>query len=123
MKKADIILIVTLICVFLIFLGLHLFNDSEKSDILVIQQDSKVIYRESIHKDNEIQIKDLYGNITNIVTIKDGTAYMSFADCANKDCKHMGKLTPSSKKQIACLPNKVLVYLISTDSEVDGVTR
>lgn len=123
MKKADVLLISILICVCLIFLEIYLFNDSKQSDVLVIQQGSRIIYKESIYKDNEIQIKDEHGKVINIVSVKDGAAFMSFADCSNKDCIHMGELKQGSKKQIACLPNKVLVYLISSESEVDGVTR
>ena len=123
MKKADVLLISIIICVCLIFLGIYLFNDSKQSDVLVIQQGSRIIYKESIYKDNEIQIKDEHGKVINIVSVKDGAAFMSFADCSNKDCIHMGELKQGSKKQIACLPNKVLVYLISSESEVDGVTR
>ncbi|HPB16527.1 MAG TPA: NusG domain II-containing protein [Clostridia bacterium] len=123
MKKADVLLISIIICVCLIFLGIYLFSDAKQSDVLVIQQGARIIYKESIYKDDEIQIKDEYGKVINIVRVKEGTAYMSFADCSNKDCIHMGELKQGSKKQIACLPNKVLVYLISSESEVDGVTR
>ncbi|HQO70050.1 MAG TPA: NusG domain II-containing protein [Clostridia bacterium] len=123
MKKADVLLISIIICVCLIFLGIYLFSDAKQSDVLVIQQGARIIYKESIYKDDEIQIKDEYGKVINIVRVKEGTAYMSFADCSSKDCIHMGELKQGSKKQIACLPNKVLVYLISSESEVDGVTR
>ncbi|HOD92369.1 MAG TPA: NusG domain II-containing protein [Clostridia bacterium] len=123
MKKADVLLISILICIFLILIGIFLFSDSENGDILVIQQNQKVIYKDSIHKDSEIYIMDASGNVINIVTVKNGTAYMSFADCANKDCIHMGELTTGSKKQISCLPNRVLIYLVSKNSNVDGITK
>ncbi|MFA5341172.1 MAG: NusG domain II-containing protein [Clostridia bacterium] len=123
MKKADIVLISILICVFLVFFGVYLFSDTNNDDILIIQQDQKIIYKESIYKDNEIEIRNESGAITNIVTVKEGKVYMSYADCANKDCIHMGELTAGSKKQIACLPNKILVYLVSAKQIIDGITR
>ena len=123
MKKADIILISILICVFVIFLSFYLFRDTKGAVLLIIQQDNEIIYKEPIEKDNIIQIYDVSGNLINTVTVDSGVAYMSFATCPNKDCIHMGEINAGSKKQIACLPNKVLVYLISKDSYLDGVTK
>jgi len=123
MKKADISLIAILICVFVIFISIYFLTDNKDDSILIIQQDNEIVYRKPIDEDNIVNIYDDNGNLINTITIKDGKAYMSFATCLNKDCMHMGYIQSGSRKQIACLPNKVLIYLTEDNVIVDGITR
>ena len=50
--------------------------------------------------------------IMNTVTIKDGKAYMSFADCPDQLCTHQNEIM-YDKQSIICLPNKVVVTITS----------
>ncbi len=123
MKRSDIFLICTLVLIFLVFLGLYLFKDGRDKDLLVIQRENRIIYKESIYLDNEISIFDEKGNLLNIVHIENGEAWVSYASCFNKDCIKMGPIKVGSKKQIACLPNQVLIYLDSLVEDWDGVVK
>lgn len=42
----------------------------------------------------------------NILTVSGGEAFMSFADCPDKTCVNMGKISKTGEK-IICLPNRV----------------
>lgn len=47
----------------------------------------------------------------NILTVEGGVAYMSYADCPDKTCKNMGKISKTGEK-IICLPNRVAVEIL-----------
>lgn len=123
MKKADIILISSLICVFLCIFAFSLSVNSNDFDIVTIQKDGAVIYEGSLDNDMTVDVYDDEGAVINTVLIKDGKVYMEYATCPNKDCIHMGYLDEGSSRQIACLPNGVLVYLISSHEEMDGISK
>jgi hypothetical protein len=55
---------------------------------------------------------DAEKKIMNTVTIKDGKAYMSFADCPDQLCTHQNAIM-YDKQSIICLPNKVVVTVTS----------
>lgn len=123
MKKADIILVSSLICVFLCIFAFSLIKNSNDFDTVTIQKDGEVIYEGSINSDKTIDVYDDEGTVINTVVIENKEVYMGYATCPNKDCMHMGHLDAGSSKQIACLPNGVLVYLISKDDEMDGISK
>ncbi|MFA7673351.1 MAG: NusG domain II-containing protein [Clostridia bacterium] len=123
MKKADIILISSLICVFLCIFAFSLIKSSNDFDIVTVQKDGEVIYEGPLDNDMTVDVYDDEGAVINTVVIKNREVYMEYATCPNKDCIHMGHLDAGSSKQIACLPNGVLVYLISSDEEMDGISK
>ena len=123
MKKADIILVSSLICVFLCIFAFSLVKNSNDYDIVTVQRDGTVIYKGSLDDDITVDIYDDKGAVINTVVIKNGKVYMEYATCPNKDCIHMGYLDAGSSRQIACLPNGVLVYLVSSDEEMDGISK
>ena len=57
------------------------------------------------------------GVITNVLTIRDGRADMTEADCLDKLCVHQ-KAISKNHEMIVCLPNKVVVEV--TGSEENG---
>ncbi|MDL2280766.1 NusG domain II-containing protein [Selenomonadales bacterium OttesenSCG-928-I06] len=143
--KADIWLISILIIASLtgIFFSIKtLKNTSEK--YCQISVDSKVIktitlregYTEKItieteNKDNNLKniffknpdTKNLKSY--NIIEIKNGTVEMIKADCPDQICVKSGLISIPSQ-QIVCLPNKVIVKVISKDEnedELDDITR
>ena len=56
----------------------------------------------------------------NEITIKDGVAYMSEADCKDKLCIKMGAAT--TFRPVTCLPNEVIIIISGKSDDVDGVT-
>ena len=60
---------------------------------------------------------------TNILVVENGEAWVSEANCPDKVCMGMGKISRNGEF-IACLPNRLLVVVegAAEDSPVDGMT-
>ena len=59
---------------------------------------------------------------TNVLTIKDGAAYMTYSKCPDHTCERVGKIKFVGET-IVCLPNKVSVTIIgNSDDGVDLVS-
>ena len=60
---------------------------------------------------------------TNILVVENGEAWVSEADCPDKVCMGMGKISRNGEF-IACLPNRVLIVIegAAESSPVDGMT-
>ena len=59
-------------------------------------------------------------NGTNVLTIKDGIAYMSYSSCPDHICENTGTVKYVGE-QIVCLPNKVTVTITTDEIGDDGV--
>ncbi|MGX8703882.1 MAG: NusG domain II-containing protein, partial [bacterium] len=94
-----------------------------------------VVYREgkrtesfSLSEDRVFEIVSANG--TNLLTVKDGEAYLANADCPDLLCVHMGKIRYDGQT-IVCLPHKIVVAiedgkkerLPESGGEVDIVAR
>ena len=55
---------------------------------------------------------------TNILVIKDGYAYLTYADCPDKTCVGTGKIKRTGES-IICLPNKLSVIIRGKASDND----
>lgn len=114
-KKADIVL-----AVFLIVCGLaaSFWISAGGTDVhdgrVVVHVNEKYYGSWPLDEDREILIER--DGHTNKITIKDGYAQMTFSDCHNQDCVKQGRIHDRSKS-IICLPNKVVVEVISGESE------
>lgn len=76
-----------------------------------------------LDKDAVIPIQNAAGEVSNILTIKDGAAKMTEADCPDQYCVHQKKIRHKGET-IVCLPNQVVVTVTGgTASEVDAVVR
>lgn len=53
---------------------------------------------------------------TNVLTVEDGKAYMSYSTCAGHDCENWGKVQYVNQS-IICLPNKIIISIVATDSD------
>ena len=72
---------------------------------VVVSIDGEQYGEYSLFFDAEYEIGD-----GNILTVSGGAAYMSYADCPDKTCKNMGKISHVGEK-IICLPNRVMVEI------------
>ncbi len=93
-----------------IVLILFLIQSHDNGSLVVINVDGDTSYY-LLNKDQEIDLG------TNIVTIKGGYVYMSYADCPDKICIKQGKINKKGQT-ITCLPNKITVS-ISSDDDID----
>ena len=61
-------------------------------------------------------------NGTNILTIKDGEAYMSYSSCPDHTCENTGRVKHVGQT-IICLPNHITITVIGkSDDPVDFVS-
>ena len=60
---------------------------------------------------------------TNILVVENGEAWVSEADCPDKVCMGMGKISRNGEF-IACLPNRLLIVIegAAEQSPIDGMT-
>ena len=102
---ADAILVAALLLVSLsVFLIMSLVRDD--GAVAVVTLNGEEIGRYSLSEDG---VYELNGG-TNILTVKDGEAYVSHADCKNQKCVNMGKKSKVGQF-IACTPNGVVIVI------------
>ena len=132
--RMDLLLILGMVLIACLFLVIrHVSRESavknEKSSNLCVtaEVDGKEWGSWSLDKDQVIEIDTDYGH--NELTIKDGAAYMTDADCPDKYCIQMGKATHTGDS-IVCLPHKLVIEITSSaldasssDLDIDTVAR
>lgn len=123
LKKGDIALIVgaLFLCVIL-FLGVNVFN-KKSGELVQIEVGGEIKAVLPLSENASFEVEQ-NGKITNTVQIQDGFAFVSYADCRDKICAEHKKISRVNES-IICLPNKVVVTMISGDNsnsaELDGV--
>ena len=103
MKKGDIAVICSVAVAFVLSIVL-LIPFSKQGSRVVVKQDNKIVYNESININKTVDTP------TNTVIIKDGIVYISDATCKNQVCVNTGKISKKGES-IICLPNKVIVEI------------
>ncbi len=88
---------------FLSFLFVNLF--AEEGGTVVVTVDGELYGEYSLYLDAVYEIED-----GNRLVIEGGEAYISHADCPDKTCVNMGKISRVGEK-IICLPNRVAVEI------------
>ena len=116
-KKKDVVLILTVLLIAGAAFGVHEFAGGDGADTVTVKVDGKVTGTYPLAKDQKIRIN----GGTNILTIKNGKAKMTDADCPDQLCVHQ-KAASKNHESIICLPNKVVVEVDgSEESEFDAV--
>lgn len=115
-KKADIILLIIILAVGIPLSVLSL-TAGTTGDRVEISLNGRVCGTYPLHEDRVIEVtKDGH---TNHITIKDGQVSMSYSTCRNQVCVNTGAIS-KTKDAIVCLPNRVVVEIISDGSEKPG---
>lgn len=121
MKKADFI-IVAVVAVIAGILAFFLYGVNNDSGAYVqLEVDGKVIETLSLDEDAVREIETDNGG-HNVLTIKDGEAEMSEANCPDGICTNHSKIHRNGES-IICLPHKVVVSIVNDHDadEVDAV--
>lgn len=63
-----------------------------------------------------------HGSFDNKLVIENGYAFISESDCPDKVCVHSKKISKSGET-ICCLPNKVLLSVVSEKHETDVISK
>ena len=118
----DLILVaVLLVAAIVLFFGLRSLQarDTGTGAQAVVTVDGKEIGRYPLKKNGTFPLN----GGTNILVVENGEAWVSEANCPDKVCMGMGKISRNGEF-IACLPNRLLVVVegAAEDSPVDGMT-
>lgn len=110
MKRRDLILIALAL---IAALGLWLASQMMKGDAatVVVTIDGEEALRAPLDKDDVYTFEQEDGSV-NILTVKDGYAQMTEANCRDGLCLNMGR-TNTTAKTIVCLPHKLVVQMES----------
>lgn len=122
-KRRDVIILSVLLVV-IVVVALAYYFLKQNGNYAKITVDGELYGTYSLSENQEIQIKDSDGNVTNEAEIKDGKIFMKEADCPDKLCIKQGK-KHDANSEIVCLPNRVVISVKSddTDSEFDTFSQ
>ena len=109
-KKADIILLIVILAVG-IPLAILSLSSGTGGDKVKISLNGKVYGTDPLHEDRVIEVSE--DGLTNHIPIKDGQVSMSYSTCRNQVCVNTGAIS-ETKDAIVCLPNRVVVEIISS---------
>ena len=111
-KKADIVLLIIILVVGIPLSVLSL-TEGIGGDKVRISLDGEIYGVYPLGEDREIDVTE--DGHTNHITIKVGQVSMSYSTCRNQVCVNTGAIS-QTKDAIVCLPNRVVVEIISSDS-------
>ena len=117
MKKyrADILLLALFLLIGAVFAGFLLFNGRHGSSVQV-RVNGVVTESFSLNENITYEIKTDGGH--NTLVIENGRAWITVADCPDKLCEGMGKISRAGQS-IVCLPRQVVVEIVG-DSGIDA---
>lgn len=106
-KKRDIILAAFLIAIGITMLiCMRIFRkDGSYAEVYV---DGKLVQRQSLSEPGTYKIETASG--TNTLVIENGQAYVSEADCPDRLCAKMGRISKNGEN-IVCIPHKLVIQI------------
>lgn len=121
MKKWDVIVVIIALIVAggLYFSGF--LRPQEEGGQAVVYVEGKEVERLNLNTNSEVRIETAHG--FNVVSVIDGQAVVSEADCPDKICMNHAPVS-LVKESITCLPHKLIVEIENTkESEIDAVAQ
>lgn len=121
MKKFDVIIAVIVIAAAAALYFGGVLSPKDKGAVAVIYIDGEEYKRLPLDTDTEETVETEYG--INVITIKDGYADCTHADCKDRLCVNQKKINKVNQT-IVCLPHKLVVEIEGTDtSKIDSVSE
>ena len=123
-RRMDFILIAVVMFIALIS-AVIVYLTHNKGDMAVIKVDGNIVSELSLSDNTTIIIEGYQGG-SNTVSIIDGKAYVSEADCPDEICVKTGGISRAGET-IVCLPHRVVVEIKSSNGthneDFDSVVR
>lgn len=118
MKKNDWILVLVILCVACSGLFLYTKFGQQNAEKVVVKVNGEIKAIYLLSEDQEVKIND-----TNVFVIENGKVKMTEANCPDQICvKHKPIL--KNKESIICLPNKVIVEIVSNEkADIDVIAN
>ena len=119
MKRNDWILIGVVLCIAAAICIFRFFVGAEPAGYVTVSINGETVKTYDLNADRIVELNDG----SNIMQIKQGKVDMIEANCPDKLCVHQ-KAISKNNESIICLPNKVVLQIVSRDeSELDAVTN
>lgn len=104
-----------------LWLGQRFFLSAEGNRILVTEN-GEMEGTYSLSEDRVLEFTDKNGG-KNVLTIKEGKAWMSDADCPDKLCMKQNTITKTGES-IICLPHKLVIEVQGDEAaELDAIVQ
>jgi len=105
--RNDLVLILAIVLIgSLVFLAVFLLLD--KGEYAVVEQNGQVIGRYPLSTDTEVEIISEKG--INVLTVKDGEAFVSRADCPDEICVSHFPVSREGET-VVCLPHGLVIRI------------
>lgn len=117
-KKFDILLIAGLVVAGAI-IALVLLLSGQKGSMVQVRVSGRIEKTFPLNADTSYEIEGKNGG-KNLLIIQNGTAWIEEADCPDKLCKNMGKISMTGQS-VVCLPHEVVVEIVDENSADDSV--
>ncbi len=123
MKRNDLILLTVLLVAGIAFWGGYRAFHSREGACVAIEIDGVGYETLPLSEDTQLEIPGAGGG-TNILTIREGQASITEADCPDRLCVHQPAISRDGESLI-CLPHKVIVKVLADPSEddLDAIAR
>lgn len=114
-------MIISILFISLIVSGLFSLKNRGRAsgEVAVIRVDGEIYSTLDLFEDGEFEVNTSYG--TNMVTVKDGSVFISESDCRGNDCIREGAVS-STGEILVCLPHKLTITIEGGSTDVDTVT-
>ncbi len=114
LKKADVILLLAVIVTAAVFFALSFFL--KQGEFAVVYIDGEEVGRYALSQDTSVKLTSEGG--TNVLTVKDGEAYISDADCPDLTCVRSRAVSKTGQR-IICLPHKLMLVVEGKDGTTE----
>ena len=114
LRKTDIVLIIVLALIPCAMMAYNLIPIDDGRARLEISIDGKILGTYSLTEDCVIEIGG-----GNTCRIEDGEVFMASADCPDQICVNSAPINAHGGS-IVCLPNKVILKIVSAENQEDG---
>lgn len=122
--RNDILLILTVLLI-AGAAGLFMLFSRDSGSMVSVTVNGEEIMSLPLDEDTSVVIHpgDGESDFTNTLTIEDGKAYISYADCPDQICVNRGGISYEDET-IVCLPHKLVVTVtVGEKAETDGVSK
>ncbi len=119
-NKKELLIIIILLMIAIA--GFFLFRISGQGTLVEIKIAQKTYGTYDLNIDQEVLISDDQGLLLMKCLIKSGSVRVLESDCPDKICIDEGSIKLTGQT-IVCLPNKVVIKIISDNEKIDGVLQ
>lgn len=111
----DLVLIIILLLVGIL---LWLVPNKSVGNTVIVTSGGVKIGEYDISVSRVVEIN--YSDEKNVIKIEGGKVSVISSTCSGKECVHVGQISIVGEK-IVCLPNKLIIEIVSQESGLDGV--